>query len=60
MSLGGIGYFNRYTEQGLSNIKTFVNQDESIAGNLLRAAVNTAMATWFWIQSLLKVLYAFT
>jgi hypothetical protein len=42
-SLGGIGYFDPYTEQGLSNIKTFVNtiQDESIAENLLRAAVNT-------------------
>jgi hypothetical protein len=45
-SLGGIGYFDPYTEQGLPNIKTFVNtiQDESIAGNLLRAAVNR----WQW------------
>jgi hypothetical protein len=45
-SLGDIGYFNPYIEQGLSSLKIFVStiQDERIAGNLLRAAVNT----WQW------------
>jgi hypothetical protein len=45
-SWGGIGYFDPYTEQGLSNVKTFVItiQDKSIAGKLLRAAVRT----WQW------------
>jgi hypothetical protein len=45
-SLDGIGYFNPCIEQGLSSLKTFVStiQDERIAGNLLRAAVNT----WQW------------
>jgi hypothetical protein len=45
-SLGGIGYHNPYTEQGIADIKTFTTslQDDGIAGRLMHVAVRT----WQW------------